>query len=89
MSFDAVAALFRESMALLGVVAAPLLAALFLVGLVVGVLQSATQVQEPAVGALPRILTAGAVAALLGPWMVERLARFFASAVERLAERPF
>ncbi len=84
-----VAGLFREGMALLATVGGPLMLGLLVVGLVTGVLQSATQIQEPAVGAVPRLATVLAAAVFLGPWMVERLARFFQLALERLAERAF
>jgi flagellar biosynthesis protein FliQ len=89
MSTDIVAQLFREGMVLLGVVGGPLIGALLVVGLVVGVLQSATQIQEPAVGAVPRILTVLGVSVAIGPWMVERLARFLHYAMERLGDRTF
>jgi flagellar biosynthesis protein FliQ len=86
---DAVGGLFREGMMLLAVVGGPLMAALLVVGLVTGILQSATQIQEPAVGAVPRLATVLAAAVFVGPWMVERLARFFHLALERLGDRPF
>lgn len=87
MNSDAVATLFREGMANLFVVAGPLLGGLLLVGLVMGILQSATQIQEPAVGAVPRIATIIGLAIGLGPWMVERLAKFVQMALERLGDR--
>lgn len=80
-----VSQLFREGMTLLMTVGGPLMGALLLVGLIVGVLQSATQIQEPSVGAVPRIATVVAMAIFIGPWMVERLARFLALAMERMA----
>jgi flagellar biosynthesis protein FliQ len=86
---DTVANLFREGMTLLLTVGGPLLVSLLVVGLVTGILQSATQIQEPAVGAVPRLATVLAVAVFLGPWMVERLARFFHLALERLGDRAF
>ena len=86
---DSVAGLFREGMALLVAVGGPLMGALLLVGLITGVLQSATQIQEPAVGAVPRLATVLAAAVFLGPWMVERLARFFHLALERLGDKVF
>lgn len=89
MSPDALPALFREGLTLLGVVGGPLFGALLLVGLVVGVLQSVTQVQEPAVGAVPRLATVVLVVLLGGGWMMERLAGFLRSALERLADRGF
>lgn len=89
MSPDALPALFREGLQLMGVVGAPLFAALMIVSLVVGVLQSVTQVQEPAVGAVPRLATVVLVVMLGGGWMMERMAAFLRSAIERLGDRGF
>jgi flagellar biosynthesis protein FliQ len=85
MNADALSALFREGMTLLAVVGGPLLGGLLVVGLVIGVLQSATQIQEPSVGAVPRIATVVLLTIFLGPWMMERLARFLHVAIERMA----
>lgn len=88
MNPDALSALFREGAMLLGVVGGPLMIGLLVVGLVMGVLQSATQIQEPSVGAVPRIATVVLLAIFLGPWMVERLARFLHMAIERMGVPP-
>lgn len=85
MNGEAVSQLFREGMVLLSVVGGPLMGGLLAVGLLVGVLQSATQIQEPAVGAVPRIATVVLLAIFLGPWMVDRLAKFLQMAMERMA----
>jgi flagellar biosynthesis protein FliQ len=68
----------REALLLALLVSAPPLGAALVVGLLTGVLQAATQLQEHALGAVPRI--AAVIAALLvtGPWMGARLARFAA-----------
>ena len=79
--------LLREGLALLAVVGAPLFAAALVVGLVVGVLQAATQINDSAVGFLPRAAAAVLVCWLVGPWMAERLARFLAAAITRMASR--
>lgn len=81
--------LFHEAVYVLSLVGAPLFLTVFAVGLVVGVLQSATQVNDPAVGALPRLVATVLVCVFLGGWMVQRLASFFTAAVERMAGRPF
>jgi flagellar biosynthetic protein FliQ len=78
-------ALLREGLQLLGVVGAPLVAAALGVGLGVGVLQAATQVNDPASGFLPRAAAAVGVCWAAGPWMAERLAAFLASAITRMA----
>lgn len=83
---DAAATLLREGLVLVGVVGGPMFAVLFVLGLALGVLQAATQINDPAVGFLPRVLAAFGVAAALGGWMVERLAAFVRVAFERMAQ---
>jgi flagellar biosynthesis protein FliQ len=83
----AVLNLTRDGFLLLASVGAPLLGALLTVGLIVGVLQSATQINDPAVGFVPRIVTATAITWFLGPWILRSLASFFAAAVVSMAAR--
>jgi len=68
--------LTREALALALLVSAPPLLAALLVGLVTGLLQAVTQVQEPALGAVPRIAAVLGALVVAGPWMGGRLARF-------------
>lgn len=89
MPIELPASIFREGIFMMSTVGAPLFLAVFLVGLVVGVLQSATQVNDPAVGALPRLVVTIGVCVFMGSWMVQRFASFFVSAVERMAMRGF
>lgn len=78
--------LLREGLLLLGAVGAPVLLVLLVVGLVVGVLQAATQVNDPAVGFLPRVAAAVAVVWLAGGWMMERFSGFLGQAIARMAD---
>jgi flagellar biosynthesis protein FliQ len=87
MSGEVPGALLREGLLLLALVGGPLLGTLLLVGLLVGVLQAATQVNDPAVGFLPRGLAAVAVVWLAGPWIMERLSGFLGQALLRMAGR--
>jgi flagellar biosynthesis protein FliQ len=80
-------ALLREGLLVLASVGGPVLGALLLVGLVVGILQAATQINDPAVGFLPRGLAAVAVVWLAGGWIMERLAGFLGQALVRMAGR--
>jgi flagellar biosynthesis protein FliQ len=68
----------REALLLALLVSAPPLLAALLVGLVTGLLQAATQLQEHAIGAVPRIAAVIAALIIAGPWMGARLARFAA-----------
>jgi len=78
-------ALLREGMTLLAVVGAPMFVTALLVGVIVGVLQAATQINDPASGFLPRAAAAVLVCWVAGPWMAERLSGFLASAIARMA----
>ena len=83
---DAVASLVSEGMLTLATVGAPLFGAMLLMGLVIGVAQSATQINDPAVGFVPRIAVAVGISWILGGWILHRLAGFFTAAVMRIAE---
>ena len=58
------------------IVAGPVLAATLFVGLVVSVLQVATQLQEITLSYVPKLLIAAALLILLGPWMIARITDF-------------
>ena len=76
----------REALLVALLVSAPPLLAALLVGLVTGLLQAATQLQEHALGAVPRIVAVIAALIITGPWIGARLARF-AAEVLTLAAR--
>ena len=86
MPLDLPSALMREGFAMLAIVGGPFVGALLLVGLVVGLLQAATQINDPAVGFLPRLMAAVLVAWFAGGWAVERMAQFVAGAMQRMAQ---
>ena len=66
----------REALLLALLLSAPPLAAALLVGLVTGLAQAATQLQEHAIGAVPRIAAVIAALIVTAPWIGARLARF-------------
>ena len=57
-------------------VAAPLLLTALLVGLLVGVIQAATQIHEMTLSFIPKLLAMAAVGLLVGPWMLHTLMQF-------------
>jgi flagellar biosynthesis protein FliQ len=77
--------LFREGLSLIVAVGGPLFLAMLVAGLVIGVLQAATQVNDPAVSFLPRVAVGGLVLWLAGGWMLERLSGFLAQSITRMA----
>lgn len=79
-------ALMREGFAVLMTVGAPFMGALLLVGFVIGLLQAATQMNDPAIGFLPRLATGVAVAWVAGRWALEQLAQHFGTALQRMSQ---
>ncbi len=57
-------------------VAGPILAAVLIVGVMISVLQVATQIQEMTLTYVPKLLASGLLLVFLGPWMVGRMTQF-------------
>lgn len=88
MTPDRVIAVTREMLLLALAVSAPVLGIGLVVGLVVAIVQAATQIQESSLTFLPKILAMGAALAVTGPWALERLVAFMASALSAIATLP-
>ena len=63
-------------------VAAPVLLATLAVGLLVSILQVATQLQEMTLSFIPKMIIAAVMLVSLGPWMIHRLTEFAASVIK-------
>lgn len=59
-----------------GIVLLPVLAAVLIVGLVVGIFQAATQIQEMTLSFLPKLLVLGIMVYVGGPWFLRILTDF-------------
>jgi flagellar biosynthetic protein FliQ len=57
-------------------VSAPLLLSCLLVGVLISVLQVATQLQEMTLSYVPKLAVAGFVLIALGPWMIHNVTEF-------------
>jgi flagellar biosynthetic protein FliQ len=65
-------------------VAAPLLLTALLVGLVIGVIQAATQINEMTLSFIPKVIAMAAVGLISGPWMLRTLVQFTRQLIESL-----
>jgi type III secretion HrpO family protein len=72
----ALTSLSQQALLLSVAVALPVVGAAALIGLLVSVLQAATQIQDHTIGHLPRLLVVVAVLAATGPWMGAQIAEF-------------
>ena len=68
--------LSREALRMSLLLGGPLLAAALLVGLLVNVGQTLTQLHEPVVGLIPRIVAVALVLLMILPWLVDRWVSF-------------
>jgi flagellar biosynthesis protein FliQ len=75
----------REALLLVLLVSAPPLLAALLVGVLVGTLQAATQIQESSVAVVPRVTAALLALAVAAPWIAARLCRFAATCLDLAA----
>ncbi len=73
---DLVVRVVREGMLLVLLVSAPALLASLVVGLVVGALQSATQIQDPSIAFVPKVVAVAAVLLVSGPLLGAHVVRF-------------
>lgn len=55
---------------------APLLLVALVVGLLVGVFQAATQINESTLSFIPKVLAMGAVLVIAGPWMLKLIVSY-------------
>lgn len=57
-------------------VAGPILAAILIVGLIISIIQATTQLQEMTLSYVPKMVVAGLLLIVLGPWMIGRITQF-------------
>lgn len=80
MTSDSLLDLWREALSVVVTLSAPFLIAGLVVGLIVAVLQTATQLQESILGFVPKLGVALLVMLLAGHWALDRLGKFTTTA---------
>lgn len=65
-------------------VSAPVLAVVLLVGLVIGLFQAVTQINEATLAFVPKLIAAVAVFAIAGPWMLTMLVEYIRRTIESI-----
>jgi len=68
--------LVREAVLMVCIIALPPLAVALLVGLVISILQAATQVQEQTLSFVPKIIAVFITLAIMAPWTVRVMLNF-------------
>ena len=76
MNMDAVLFLGRDAMMVTFLVSAPMLLSGMVVGLIISIFQSVTQIQEITLSFVPKIVVVMISFALFAPWMLDTLKSF-------------
>ena len=86
MSSDSALALMAETLRLGLILSLPLLAVILVIGLLISVLQVVTQLQDPSIAFVPKLVVFAVVLALLAPWMLGKLTGFGVAMFARLPQ---
>jgi len=70
--------LMREALTVAVLVGAPILATTLVIGVVVSLIQAVTQVNEPTLTFVPKLVGVFAAMLIFGPWMMETMLDFSA-----------
>lgn len=84
MGADQSLSLLNQMLWMVLTVALPVVAVVMIVGLIVSVLQVATQLQEMTLSYIPKLLAAVLVLIAVGPWMIERMTYFAVQAIRTI-----
>jgi flagellar biosynthetic protein FliQ len=84
MTPETVVTIGRQALELTLMLSAPLLITALAVGLIVGIFQAATQINEMTLSFIPKLLAMAAVLALTGPWMLRHLVEYSRSLIESI-----
>ena len=84
MTPETVVTVGRQALEMTLMLSAPLLLTALGVGLIVGIFQAATSINEMTLSFIPKLLAMAAVLALTGPWMLRTLVQFTRQLIEGL-----
>ncbi len=76
MNSEAVLAISQKALEVAITVSAPLLLTALVIGLVVSILQAATQINEATLSFIPKLLGVFAATVVAGPWMIQVLVEY-------------
>lgn len=86
MNIDSVSELLKLALSEGFIVMIPIALGALLVGLVIGILQTVTSIQEQTLTFIPKLAAAALLIYLLGPWMLQRLGSMMAMFIQRAGE---
>jgi flagellar biosynthetic protein FliQ len=84
MTPETVVTVGRQALEMTLMLAAPLLLTALGVGLIVGIFQAATSINEMTLSFIPTLLAMAAMLALAGPWMLRTLVEYTRNLIESI-----
>ncbi len=84
MTFDQVIDVGRQAAQTMLMVASPMLILSLLVGLVIGMFQAMTQINEATLTFVPKIIAVVVAALIFSPWMLDTMLTLFTSILIRI-----
>lgn len=88
MTQETVLEIFREALMLAFKLVLPTLLVAMIVGLVIAILQAATQVHEQTLTFAPKAIAVGLILFFMGPWMINETIDFIRFIFEQMATVP-
>ena len=86
MTPETVVTIGRQALEMTLMLAAPLLLTALAVGLIVGIFQAATQINEMTLSFIPKLVALFATLVVAGPWMLSILADYTQRLFERIPQ---
>lgn len=85
MTTDGALDLFQAMLIIVAKVTGPILLVALMVGLVVGVLQAATQINEASISFVTKLLAIAVAFVVLGPWILRQLVEYTRQSFESIS----
>lgn len=76
MTPDQIMAIGQRALEVMLLLAAPMLLVALLVGLIVGIFQAATQINEMTLSFIPKLMALAATMVIAGPWMLKLIVSY-------------
>lgn len=85
MTEELIMKLSQDALKTTAMLAAPMLGAALVTGLVVSILQAITQINEATLTFIPKMIIIGIVLILAGPWMLDTMSQYTIQLFENLS----
>jgi len=86
MSQDAVLEIFHDALMLALLLCGPMLVISIIVGLVISIIQAATQVHEQTITFVPKLVAIALILLVTGPWMMNQMNEFTVKLFDLISE---